>query len=191
MGLAWAWLGPACVHVCMHACIHTYIQTHTHTHIYINKYAREAYRSYQRYQRSERYQRYQRYQRYRSSGLLRTTFRASPTYLRGLPPRFRLLTWQIGAGSSAGLLTGSTDLRTVWAGLLTGSTDFAVPPPICETCRPTRLRQTSQIGAGSGFRAIRFDERLGHLVQQIGAGSGFYAIRFDECLGQLVQQCAS
>ena len=92
---------------------------------------------------------------------------------------------------SAGLLTGSTDLRNVWADLLTGSTDFAVPPPICETCRPTRLRQTSQIGAGSGFRAIRFDERLGHLVQQIGAGSGFYAIRFDERLGQLVQQCAS
>ena len=49
----------------------------------------------------------------------------------------------------------------------------------------------SQIGADSGFSSIRFDERLGHLVQQIGAGSGFYAIRLDECLGQLVQQCAS
>ena len=150
--------------------MHTYI----HTYIYTNKYAREAYRSYRSYRRDRSSERYQ---RTGSSGLLRTTFRASPTYLRGLPPRFRLLTWQIGAGSSAGLLTGSTD--------------FAVPPPICETCRPTRLRQTSQIGAGSGFRAIRFDERLGHLVQQIGAGSGFYAIRFDECLGQLVQQCAS
>ena len=166
-------------------------------HIYINKYAREAYRGYrsseryQRYQRSERSGSSERSERTGSSGLLQTTFRGSPTYLRGFPPRFRLLTWQIGAGSSAGLLTGSTDLRNVWADVLTGSTDFAVPPPICETCRPTRLRQTSQIGAGSGFRAIRFDERLGHLVQQIGAGSGFYAIRFDECLGQLVQQCAS
>ena len=162
-----------------------------HAYIYINKYAREAYRSYRGSERYRSYRSYQRSERTGSSGLLRTTFRASPTYLRGFPPRFRLLTWQIGAGSSAGLLTGSTDLRTVWAGLLTGSTDFAVPPPICETCRPTRLRQTSQIGAGNSFRAIRFDERLGHLVQQIGAGSGFYAIRFDECLGQLVQQCAS
>ena len=166
----------------------TYVHTYIPKYIYINKYAREAYRSYRSYRS---YQRYRSSERSGSSGLLRTTFRGSPTYLRGLPPRFRLLTWQIGAGSSAGLLTGSTDLRNVWADLLTGSTDFAVPPPICETCRPTRLRQTSQIGAGSGFRAIRFDERLGHLVQQIGAGSGFYAIRFDECLGQLVQQCAS
>ena len=43
---------------------------------------------------------------------------------------------------------------------------FAVPPPICETCRPTRLRQTSQIGAGNSFRAVGFDECLGQLVQQ-------------------------
>ena len=61
---------------------------------------------------------------------------------------------------------------------------------ICEF-RWTRFWQSWQIGAGSGFYAIRFDERLGQLVQQIGAGSGFYAIRFNECLGQLVQQCAS
>ena len=55
----------------------------------------------------------------------------------------------------------------------------------------TRFWQSWQIGAGSGFYAIRFDEGIGQLVQQIGAGSGFYAIRFDQRPGQLVQQCAS
>ena len=83
--------------------MYVYVYAYTYA-IYTNKYAREAYRSYQRsgsYQRSERTGR---------GGLLRTTFRGSPTYLRGLP---------------------------------------------------TRLRPTSQIGAGTGFRAVGFEECLG------------------------------
>ena len=86
--------------------------------IYINKYAREAYRNYQR---SERYRSSG---RTGSSGLLRTTFRGSPTYLRGLP---------------------------------------------------TRLRQTWQIGAGTGFDAVGFEECLGwfaYLVHEIGERLG-------------------
>ena len=64
---------------------------------------------------------------------------------------------------------------------------FEASVPYIREFRWTRFWQSWQIGAGSGFYAIRFDEGLGQLVQQIGAGSGFYAIRFDEWLGQLVQ----
>ena len=81
----------------MHTCIHAYI----HTYIYINKYAREAYRIYRSSERYRSPERSERSERTGSSGLLRITFRGSPTYLRGLPRRFRL-TWQIGSGSGFG-----------------------------------------------------------------------------------------
>ena len=82
----------------MHTYVHTHIHTYVRTYIYNNKYAREAYRGYQRYRGSGSSERSE---RTGSSGLLRTTFRGSPTYLRGLPRRFRS-TWQIGAGSGFG-----------------------------------------------------------------------------------------